>query len=360
VREGLWPLVQTAVAAALAWLVAAKLLGDPNPFFAPVAAIMSLAVTRGQRLRGAIELIVGVAIGVGLGDLLTREIGIGVGQLGLTVALAMCAALALGAGQMLLTEAAVSAALVGTVSQGTRGFPPTRLLDALVGGAVALIFSQLLFPVNPVKVLRAATESILHELAEVLRETASALERRDLGAAEHALLRAQNASDDWSRFEQALDAAREAAQYAPRRRRQRESFGAYSEAELPLGLMIRDVHVLARGAVRALMMDDEVPSRLIAALRDLAEATGQLTRRLAADESGQELSDAVLQAASATSEGGENLSRSVLVAYIQATAADVLRALGSERRDAHERVGEAVRTGPSGPSGSARSASSLA
>jgi uncharacterized membrane protein YgaE (UPF0421/DUF939 family) len=345
VRAGLWQLVQTAAAASIAWLIAARLLGDPNPFFAPVAAIMSLSLTRGQRLRGALELIIGVALGIGLGDLLRREIGVGVGQLGLTVGLAGCAALALGAGQMLLTEAAVSAALVATVSQGTEGFPPTRLIDALVGGGVALIFSQLLFPVNPVKVLREATESILQDLSQILDKVAAALEQRDLEDAEDALLAAHRTSDDWSRFEHALDAAREAAHYAPRRRGQRESFGAYSEAEIPLGLMIRDVHVLARGAVRALMIDDDVPRKMSDALRDLAGATGKLTKRLDADESGDELKSTVLGAASAATElaaDDENLSASVLVAYIQATAADVLRALGMDRRSAHERVGDAV------------------
>ncbi len=338
-------MVQIAVAASLAWLIAARLLDDPNPFFAPVAAIMSLSLTRGQRLRGSIELIVGVALGIGLGDLLTREIGIGVGQLALTVGLATCAALALGAGQMLLTEAAVSAALVATVSQGTQGFPPTRLLDALVGGAVALVFSQLLFPVNAVKVLREATESILQELSDILGAVASALEQRDLSGAEDALLQAHRTSDDWSRFEQALDAAREAAQYAPRRRRQREPMGAYSEAELPLGLMIRDVHVLARGAVRALTLDDEVPPNVIGALHDLAGATRELTKRLAVDQSGDEVRDTALGAVSELARDDENLSASVLVAYSQATAADVLRALGMDRRGAHERVGEAVRAG---------------
>jgi hypothetical protein len=59
VRTNGWPLVQTAIAAALAWLIASKLLRDPSPFFAPVAAIMSLAATRGQRMRRAIELIIG-------------------------------------------------------------------------------------------------------------------------------------------------------------------------------------------------------------------------------------------------------------------------------------------------------------
>src|SRR5437763_4629734 len=136
-RGNVWPLVQTAVAASLAWLLAASVLGHRSPFFSPIAAIVSLAATRGQRARRAVELMLGVAIGIGIGELLTRAIGIGVAQLGLIVGLAMTAAILLSAGQQLLTEAAVSATLVATVSPATQGFPPTRLLDALDGGSVA-------------------------------------------------------------------------------------------------------------------------------------------------------------------------------------------------------------------------------
>lgn len=345
-RANLWPLVQTAVAAGLAWVVAARLLGDPSPFFAPVAAIVSLAATRGQRLREAVELIVGVAVGIALGDLLKRVVGVGVGQLVLTVGLAMAAAVVIGAGRVLLTEAAVSAALVVTVSEGTVGFPPTRLLDALAGGAVALVFSQLLFPVNPLQVVCEAAESILTELAEILREVASALEARDLHAAETALLKARRVSEDWSRFEQALDAAREAAHYAPARRRQREPFAAYRDAGLPLDLMVRDIHVLARGAVRALTIGDPIPRRLIGAICDLARATSGLVSELGSDEDGARVRSMALRAAYSATEvapADENLSASVLVGYTQAMAADVLRALGMDRKPAHDKVGQAAR-----------------
>ena len=77
-RENLVPVVQTAGAAALAWLLANSVLGHQNPVFAPVAAIVSLGATRGQRARRAIELILGVALGISAGDLLTSFIGVGV------------------------------------------------------------------------------------------------------------------------------------------------------------------------------------------------------------------------------------------------------------------------------------------
>jgi uncharacterized membrane protein YgaE (UPF0421/DUF939 family) len=215
-----------------------------------------------------------------------------------------------------------------------------------VGGAVALVFSQLLFPVNPLNVVREAAESVLNELAQTLTDVADALDERDLGSAEEALLRARRVSDDWSRFEQALDVAREAAQYAPPRRRLREPVDAYHEAGLPLDLMVRDIHVLARGAVRALMIGDRMPDGLTDSLRDLARATGDLATRLASDEDGAEVRSVALRAARAATElapAQEDLSLSVLVGYVQATAADLLRALGTDRQRAHSEVGDVAR-----------------
>jgi uncharacterized membrane protein YgaE (UPF0421/DUF939 family) len=344
-RGNLWPLVQTAVAAAVAWFVATRVLGHAHPFFAPVAAIMSLGATRGQRLRRALELMLGVALGIGLGELLIRAIGIGFLQLALTVGLAMAAATLLGARLLLLSEAAVSATLVATVSPTTHGFPPPRLLDALVGGTIALVFSQLLFPVHPVRVVREAAEGIVDELADALDDLAGSVEERDLEASEDAVLKARKISSEWSSFEQALDMGREAAQYAPVRRRQRSRFADYLDVELPLGLMVRDVHVLARGVVRALTIGDEIPSRLTGALRDLARATRGLAGRLGRDADGTHVRSLALRAtytATALAPREENLSLGVLISYTQATAADLLRALGMDREPAHEKVGQAA------------------
>jgi hypothetical protein len=63
------PLVQTALAAGLSWFVAVHLFGHRAPLFAPVAAMVCIDMTVGQRLRRAIELIVGASVGVGAGAL---------------------------------------------------------------------------------------------------------------------------------------------------------------------------------------------------------------------------------------------------------------------------------------------------
>ena len=340
-RENLLPVGQTATAAALAWLLANSVLGHQNPVFAPIAAIVSLGATRGQRAQRAIELILGVALGITAGDLLTSVIGVGVWQLAVIVGLAMAAAVWLGAGLLLLSEAGVSATLVATVQSTTHGFPPARLLDVLVGGAVALVFSQLLFPVHPVKLVRTAAEGMVGELADTLRSVAQAIHERDTEAAQAALDRARRVSLAWARFEQALDSGGEAARFAPVRRRHRGPLGVYRDIGHPLDLIVSDVGVLARGAVRALRFGDQAPPQLPAVLWNLAQATDALAARIGTVEEDPGVSSPALQAVAAATQlipAGDDMSLSMLVAYTQVTAADLLRALGIDRDPADDRV----------------------
>src|ERR1041384_3479115 len=69
--------LQGGVAAGVAWLVAADLLDHPTPFFAPIAAVVSLGTSYGQRLRRVAEVTLGVAVGVFLADLLVIVVGAG-------------------------------------------------------------------------------------------------------------------------------------------------------------------------------------------------------------------------------------------------------------------------------------------
>ncbi|WP_278257009.1 FUSC family protein [Nocardioides convexus] len=73
-------MLQCAVAAAVAWFVAADLIGHQRPFFAPIAAVVSLGTSYGQRLRRVAEVTIGVAIGVFVADVLVAGIGSGAWQ----------------------------------------------------------------------------------------------------------------------------------------------------------------------------------------------------------------------------------------------------------------------------------------
>jgi uncharacterized membrane protein YgaE (UPF0421/DUF939 family) len=70
-------------------------LGNEQPFFAPIAAVVTLGLSLGQRGRRAFEIALGVALGLGIADLLVRLIGVGALQIGIVVVLAMAAAVLL-------------------------------------------------------------------------------------------------------------------------------------------------------------------------------------------------------------------------------------------------------------------------
>jgi len=291
-------------------------------------------------------MMLGVAIGIAVGDLLIYAIGAGTWQLALVVGLAMSAAALLGRGTLFATQAAVSAALVATVDAQAGEFVPDRFFDALVGGSVALLFSQVLFPLDPVRVVRQAVDATLEELSGALEAIAEALESRDLDAAERALVHARHASSRWSRVEEAFELGRESARFAPPRRRLRDHFELYEEAGHPLDLTVRDVQVLARGAVRALRIGDSVPPALPAAMRDLSAALDGVAVHLKGEGEEAEVGDAARRAAeraSAVLDADENVSLSMIVGHVQATAVDALRTVGVERLEAHEGIGRVVR-----------------
>ena len=152
------------MAAGIAWAVAHNALGHARPFFAPIAATIVLGFAPGRRGRRAVEMVIGVAVGIGVGDLLIALIGSGAAQIALVVLLAMAAVL-LGGGPLVASQAASSAVLVAALPSSHA--IPTRFVDALVGGFVGLVVLAVV-PRNPLTMLRRVTGPLFAELAGVL------------------------------------------------------------------------------------------------------------------------------------------------------------------------------------------------
>src|SRR3954465_3541684 len=130
--------VQAVLATFSAWTLAHEVIGPPRPFFAPIAAIVTLGVTLGQRTRRAVEVAVGVTVGIAVADLLVLLIGSGTWQLLVIVMLAMASAILLGSGTLLVTQAAASAVLVVTLSPpDLHGISFARSLHAARGAVAA-------------------------------------------------------------------------------------------------------------------------------------------------------------------------------------------------------------------------------
>jgi uncharacterized membrane protein YgaE (UPF0421/DUF939 family) len=345
-------IAQTALAAAGAWLVATELVGHARPFFAPIAAIIVLGVTRGRHARRAVELAAGVALGICVADLIVQGLGTGPLTIALVVALATAVAVALGGEALFVSQAATSATLVATLP-GADHFTLARAVDAFVGGGVALAVGFLLLPIDPVRLTRTAATTVLDELGVLLAELATALEARDRDAVVDALLRARSLDSRSASLSEAAGMGLEVATYSPLRRRDRPELQRYVTAATQLALAIGNVRVMARGALRAVDLADNVPPDVVDALRDLAASVRALAPALDDPQRASRAREhAVRAAARATRslESTANLSTSAIVGQVRSTALDLLRGLGEERETAAAAIRAAARDVASGPS----------
>jgi uncharacterized membrane protein YgaE (UPF0421/DUF939 family) len=351
--NALW-LAQAALATSVAWFIAKEGFGHPRPVFAPVVALIGVSATLGQRRRYAVEMVIGVALGIGIADALVVAIGDGPVQVGAIVAGAMAVAVALGGGAILVSEAAVSALLVVTVQPPGSGLSGARFLDSLLGGVVALIVTALL-PANPAARARRAAAPLLEELAGTLDDVALALEHGDAGLADRALMRAR--ALDASPLAESVAAGKEMLRLSPFARRARARFGRYALAATQVDAALTSVKALSRASVRGLKLGVHIPDEVPGAVRDLAETVRTLDRYFEHPEEEPPVSQRAVRAAARATlvlEVTSNLPVSVIVGQVRAAAVDLLSSWGLERERAEEIVRDAAATmaaeGRAGPS----------
>jgi uncharacterized membrane protein YgaE (UPF0421/DUF939 family) len=273
--SGSWLAVaQSALAAGVAWAVARLLVGQPEPFFAAAAAVISLGLSRGQPRRRAIELSAGVAVGIGVASALVYLIGVGAIQVAILVALVMSVSLLLGGSPVLINQAAVSALLIMTLPG--QGAEIDRFLDACVGGAVAIAFGLLFSFREPLAAVAEARRGALADLAATLEAVAGALGARDLPAAEAALASARKLDAGVEVLYEAVTEAGEAAAFSPRRRSLLDELDTRAGEAPQIDYAVRDARVLARATATAIRRGARIDPRLADAVAELAATTRAL------------------------------------------------------------------------------------
>jgi uncharacterized membrane protein YgaE (UPF0421/DUF939 family) len=344
VRRAWRAILQTAVAGGVAWSLARWIVGVPAPFFAPAAAVISLGLARGQPTRRALEVTIGVAIGIGVAELLRGLIGLGPLQIAAIVALTIVVALFVGAGQVLINQAAISAVLVMTLPTSGSGVAPDRFFDAMIGGAVALVTSQLVFARHPTNVLAGVVRRTLDELASALREGSQALATDTVELAHMALRRLRALDNQIAQLFDALAQAEEAASLSPARRRARGEVQPYGEAARQLDYAVRNSRVLMRGVASALRTHVAVPAELADALGTLADATDALAAQLIDSADPEQTRATAIRAseqATAVLATHHDLRNTVIIGQVRATVVDLLRASGLDADTARAQLPEA-------------------
>ena len=343
------PILQCGLAAGLAWFIAFDLLDHPAPFFAPISAAIALGIGMGRRVRRGIELVIGVVVGVGLGDLLIAQIGSGPWQIAVVVIIAMSAAVFLDRGALVGTQAASSAILVATLLPPGSAGGYERMVDAAVGGAVALLFMAIM-PVHPLKRVRREAASLLGVASSVLAEVADGLEARDSDRIRAALQDARDTQPAIDTIEEQLAGARELVKLSPFYRRRRPEEVTLAAMLNPMDNGIRNIRVLARRAIVAVDDQVDVPPALGSLLASLSGAVELLAQRVAADpdaptdaEVHRELR-AVASRAKRELLFDPGLTETVMLAQIRSVLVDMMQVAGLSKISAVATLPPTVRT----------------
>ena len=331
-----WAILQTAVAAGLAYFLAATVLGNEQPFFAPVAAVVTLGLAFGERGRRALEVALGVVVGLAVADIIVRLLGVGAAQVTVVVALAMAAAVLVGERRLIVNQAAISAILVVALQPPDAPFSPDRFFNALLGGGVALTISHL-FPVNPERLVERAAGPIFEELAAALEGVAGALRDRDRERAEALLGGVRELDERVHDLDEALSAGYETARLSPTRRRSLRHLELYADASARVELAVINTRVLFRGVANVLRRGVAVPPSLEEAILDLARAVRALATYLEESEGPEPARRYALAAARGATDAlreRHDITTTVLVGQVRSMAVDLLRSTRMNQAEA--------------------------
>ena len=332
-RAKRWQIAQCAVAAGVAWLIASDLLHHQSPFFAPVAAVVSLGTSYGQRLRRVAEVTVGVAIGVFVGDLIVAQVGSGWWQLMMIVALAMTTAVLLDGGQLFVTQAAVQSIVVSTLLPDTSA-GLLRWTDALIGGAVALVAATAV-PAAPLRRPREQAAVVMRKTAGLLRAAGEVMAD---GEVERALDLLADARSTDKMIRELQDAANEGLSVvasSPFRVRHRDNLRRMVDLVDPLDRALRSTRVLVRQTAVAAYHRRTVPASYSRLALDLAEAANLVADELAADRMATAARPALLEVGRATGrvERTDQLAAEVVLAQLRSVVVDLLLLTGLDQME---------------------------
>lgn len=335
-------LLRLSVATGAAFFIATQLLGHSQAFFAPISAVIVIVAGAGLRARTLFELVVGVALGVLVGELLILTIGRGTWQIALVVVLTVVLSTLLGIKGLALTQAANSSVLLAAVLPVAGAGNPavTRFLDAFIGGCCGLAMI-LLVPRNPVRDIDVEVQSLMRRLANQLALCADAMRQGDWTIAEQALEDARSLQPVMQSLESTAASVTEIARMSPMRWKQRDHLGLYVGAIRDLDNAIRDARVLARRTAAMLRHGESAPDQMDGAVDALAQAVrifaDDLSERDDFEEARDRLVDAARIAVMALP-GAMTLNTASIAAQVRSLAADLLYASGATRDEIDERL----------------------
>ena len=169
--------LKTAVAVTLAWAVGAHVPGGTaHPYFAPLAALLSLQITVAESISGAVQRVVGIVAGVAVALAVSRLVGETAWGIGLLVLLSLVVGANLRLSAQGVAQVGISALLVLFLGGASSlSYAGSRIVDSVVGALIGVGVNALLVPPSQLPAARAAQRALGVAVAQALENLAAAV-----------------------------------------------------------------------------------------------------------------------------------------------------------------------------------------
>ncbi|MEJ7707094.1 MAG: hypothetical protein WKF82_07310 [Nocardioidaceae bacterium] len=254
-------------------------------------------------------------------------------QLTVIVIVAMSAAVLLDAGPLFIGQVAVQSIVVTTLIIPGGGL--SRIVDALIGGGVALVAASLV-PGAPLRRPREEAAKVTLELARLLRLSRQSADEIDVELASDTLGRANDTESLLNDLRAAAFEGLEVVRVSPFRRGERPQVRLIAELVQPIDRALRTSRVLIRRVVVSARLYETMPPDYLELLRELADVADAIADEFAANRSPEAVQDRLAAIAEATSNASEplTLSAAVVLGQMRSLVVDLLELGGSSYPEA--------------------------
>ncbi|MDA8346247.1 MAG: FUSC family protein [Thermaerobacter sp.] len=162
------PQAKAAVAAGIAWWLSETLFGTRQPYFAPLAAILTMQVTVSESVSIGAQRILGVIGGIAVSLAAAHWLRPGALGVALLVFIGMGIASAVGLANRAVAQVGISGLLV--LALGSRPeYAAARLIETVLGALVGVLVQAFLVPADPIPAARDAVAALAVDVARTLR-----------------------------------------------------------------------------------------------------------------------------------------------------------------------------------------------
>lgn len=239
--------VKSAVATILAWVLAGWLVPGELPVFAAIAALLVVQPSVNQSFTRAVERSIGVLIGVGIALGLSLLLGTQSWVVLLAILIAMLVAWVFRASTPTANQVAISAMLVLALGSSSPEYAVARIVETLIGVAVALLVNMLIVPPVLIEPAKRDVGLLGREIAACLDRLAEALPaQRTRAQLWELLIQVRLLRPMKEATEQSLAAAEEALTLNPRSARHRAQLEALRRLDDRLDPVVTQVIGMTR------------------------------------------------------------------------------------------------------------------